>query len=134
MPKALRHFSARTSILPIANSKICQHSSNLLSTNLHCGIFPAFPREVSNASPRHQNPLCKQQGALGKQISPVTAQLAPGRNDAMARYGRIAGRAHDVADRAMGARAPGGGRDVTIGRDPPMRYASNDMAHSRGEI
>ena len=97
-------------------------------------IFPSLLCEVSDPSTRDDDPLGEQQGALGKQIAPVTAELAAGRNDAMAGDGRVARRAHDVADGAMRARPAGCRRDVAIGRDAPMGNTSDDAAYSRGKI
>ena len=46
--------------------------------------------EVSDPPTGDDDPLSEQQGALRKQVSPVTAELAAGRNDAMAGHRRIA--------------------------------------------
>ena len=91
-------------------------------------MFPSLLCEVSDPPIGDDDPLCEQQGALRKQISPVTTELAAGRNDAMAGHRRIARGAHDVTDGAMGARATGGGGDITISGHAAVRNAADDMS------
>ena len=98
------------------------------------GFLPSQIGEVPDPPIGDDDPLCEQQGALRKQVSPVTTELAAGRNDAMAGHRRIARGAHDVADGAMRARAAGGGRDVAIGGHAPVRNTPHDAAYARGEI
>jgi hypothetical protein len=97
-------------------------------------VAPAPIGEVPYASIGNDDALCKQQGALGKQVAPVAAQLAAGRNDTMAGDRRVACCAHDVADGAMRARAARCGGNVAVGRDLSAWDATNDGADSRSEI
>ncbi len=97
-------------------------------------MCPALFREASDAPPRDDHPFGEQQRPLGKEISSVAAQLAAGRNHAMAGDGGIARLAHDVADRSVRARAARECCDISVGRDPPVRDAPHHVADPRTEI
>jgi hypothetical protein len=97
---------------------------------------PAPPQlcEVPDAAAGYDDPFLEQQGALGVEVAAVAAQLAAGGDDPMARDGRIAGFAHDVADRAMGTGPPGRSRDVAVGGHPAVRDAPDRRPDARGEL
>ena len=109
-------------------------SSNLLSRNLQCRIFPALLCEVPDPSTVHNDPFSEQRARLANKSRPYPPNLPPAEMTRWQGTDESLRRAHDVADGAMGARTAGGGCNVTVGRDPPMRNAADDGADAGSKI
>lgn len=110
------------------------HMPKVLSPNLQCGMLPPPFCEVPNTFTRHQHPFSQQQCPLRKQVASVAAEFSACGDYAVAGNRCIACFAHDVADRAMGARTPCGRRNVAISSHPAMWDSPHNITDPSGKI
>src|SRR5690242_13056268 len=96
--------------------------------------LPADSVEVADFSAGEDDAFRGEERALHRFTSAVTAEPAAGGNHAVAGDVRPTALAHDVADRAGGARAARAFRDIAVRGDAARRNAPHHGQHARGEI
>src|SRR5436853_4179484 len=136
-----RYSSSKASASPARHRAASSRSAVLTSPACLDGtasgkscLWPADPRKFANSGHSDLDPLGAQQLPLHLQIAAVAAQAAAGRDDAVARDARCAAAAHDVADRARGARLAGERGDVSVGRDAAWWDAAHDREDAPREL